>query len=101
MRIQRIIEIDYHRNGISGAPFHVILFDDKGEQASRKLGIIFDAPHSVAVLDVNMLAQGNIAFGQNSWRGDVYETELRAAVDERTRKLEAFYFAEPKDGGKL
>ena len=30
-------------------------------------------PHHCAVLDVDKLAQGDIAFGSNSWRGDNFE----------------------------
>jgi hypothetical protein len=100
MRIQRIIDIDYHRNGICGAPFHVILFEDKGEEASRKVGIVFDSPYHVAVLDIAKLADGNITFGHNSWRGDVFELELRAAITDRNRHIEAFYVANSKDGGQ-
>ena len=100
MRIHRIIDIDFHRNGISGAPFHVILFDDKGSEASRKVGIVFDTPHHVAVLDVAKLAEGVITFGHNSWRGDVFELELRAAIPDRNRQIESFYDTNSKDGGQ-
>jgi hypothetical protein len=75
-----IIAIDYHRNGICGAPFHVVLFDDDVLEASRKLGIVFDRPDHVAVLDTTKLANGDIAFGSNSWRGDQYESGLRLAI---------------------
>lgn len=73
-----IDHVAYHRNGISGAPFHVLLFRDPDE--GRMLGIVFDAGHHVAVLNLDKLALGNIAFGVNSWRGDRYEPALRAAV---------------------
>ena len=100
MKINRIIDIDYHRNGISGAPFHVVLFDDKGEEASCKVGIVFDSPHHVAVLDIAKLAEGVITFGHNSWRGDVFELELRAAIPDRNRHIEDFYNFTGKDGGR-
>tara|TARA_R110002072_G_scaffold303121_1_gene494587 strand:+ start:121842 stop:122108 length:267 start_codon:yes stop_codon:yes gene_type:complete len=70
-----------HRNGICGAPFHVLLFSDIGLHHTRKLAIVFDAPHHVAVLDVARLSRGDIAFVTNSWRGDVYEPHLRKAID--------------------
>ena len=66
MRVE-IIQIYFHRNGISGAPFHVIRFHD-GE--SSKLAIVFDEAHHCAVLDTAKLTAGDIAFGSNSWRGD-------------------------------
>jgi hypothetical protein len=75
-----IIAIAHHRNGICGAPFHAVLFDDDGPEGSRKVGIVFDEPHHCAVLDVAKLAAGDIAFGSNSYRGDQYEPHLRDAV---------------------
>ncbi|MEZ6128920.1 MAG: hypothetical protein R3C59_09575 [Planctomycetaceae bacterium] len=81
MKIQSIIDVARHRNGISGAPFHVVLFEDIGDEASLKVGIVFEASHHVAVLDVRLLAEGIITFGQNSWRGDVFEPELRQQID--------------------
>ena len=80
-----IIEIEYHRNGISGAPFVAILFEDTGLEASRKVAILFDQPHHCAVLDVAKLAGGDIAFGSNSWRGDHYEPDLRKAVNHQNK----------------
>lgn len=71
-------QIERHRNGISGAPFDVILFRDADE--GRMLGIVFDAGYHVAVLNLDRLAQGDIAFGSNSWRGDRYEPALRRLI---------------------
>ena len=70
--------IQYHRNGISGAPFHVLIFRDPDE--GRMLGIVFDEKCHVAVFNLDKLALGNIAFGVNSWRGDQYEPHLRSAI---------------------
>jgi hypothetical protein len=75
--------LDYHRNGISGAPFHVLLFRD-GQ--SLKLGIVFEQPGHCAVLDVQKLAEGDIAFGSNSWRGDWFEPALRRAIREQNER---------------
>lgn len=73
----KTIDIAYHRNGIGGAPFHVILFED---DSGRKVGIVFDEPYHCAVLDVDKLAAGDIAFTSNSWRGDQFEPILRRAI---------------------
>jgi hypothetical protein len=79
-----IIDIAHHRNGISGAPFDVALFEDHDPtEGSRKVAVLFEAPHHCAVLDVDKLAQGDIAFGSNSWRGDHYEPQLRKAIEGR------------------
>ena len=58
MKIQSIIDTASHRNGTSGAPFHVVLFEDIGDEGSRKVGIVFDSSSHVAVLDVELLAEG-------------------------------------------
>jgi hypothetical protein len=76
-----IIAIDRHRNGICGEPFDVILFEDKeDEKISRKVAVLFEAKSHCAVLDIDKLVAGDIAFGSNSWRGDNYEPHLRTAV---------------------
>ncbi len=71
-------QIKYHRNGVCGAPFHVIRFTDAAE--GNMLGIVFESPHHVAVFNRDKLATGDIGFGSNSWRGDRYEPHLRAAI---------------------
>ena len=77
----KIIATAYHRNGICGAPFDVLLFEDKGPEGSRKVAVLFEEQYHCAVLDVAKLANGDIAFGSNSWRGgDHYEAHLRQAI---------------------
>jgi len=73
----RVIDWAYHRNGMCGAPFHVVLFDDVDDENTRKVGILFEEPYHCAVLDVAKLTAGNIAFGFNSYRGDIFEELLR------------------------
>ena len=75
-----IEQIQSHRNGICGSPFHVLIFRDPDE--GRMLGIVFEEMHHVAVFNLDKLALGNIAFGVNSWRGDHYEPYLRSAISE-------------------
>lgn len=75
-----IEQVQAHRNGICGAPFHVLIFRDPNE--GRMLGIVFDEKFHVAVFNLDKLALGNIAFGENSWRGDQYEPHLREAIAE-------------------
>ena len=75
-----IIDFAHHRNGICGAPFDVILFEDAGPEGSRKVAILFEQENHCAVLDVDKLAAGDIAFCSNSWRGDRFEASLRKAL---------------------
>jgi hypothetical protein len=76
----KTIAIAHHRNGIDGAPFHVVLFKDGGDAGDRKLAVLFDLAHHCAVLDVAKLASADLAFGSNSWRGDQYEPYLRQVI---------------------
>jgi hypothetical protein len=82
----KTLAIAHHRNGVAGAPFDVILFKEYGQGASRKVAVVFDDPGYCAVLDVTLLATGDIAFGSNSWRGDDYEPQLREAIKQRDEK---------------
>ena len=78
-----IIEIDYHRNGVGGNGFYPILFISNDEDTMKHvmLGIVFDEPGDVAVLDMELLSQHDIKFMSNSWRGDKFEPELRKAIE--------------------
>lgn len=73
-------QIKYHRNGVSGAPFHVLRFRDEAE--GEMLGIVFENRYHVAVLNLDRLDVRDIGFGSNSWRGDKYEPHLRMAIKE-------------------
>ena len=86
MKLKKILAIACHRNGICGAPFHVVLFEDDGNEGSRKVGIVFESPSHIAVLDVTELSDGDIAFGSNSWRGDTYEPYLRNAIENHLKE---------------
>ena len=81
MTIHHIIDIAHHRNGICAAPFHAVLFKSKEQPKRTMLGIAFDAKDHVAVFDIEKLKQRNIRFGENSYRGDVYEAALRSAIN--------------------
>jgi hypothetical protein len=71
-----VIESDYHRNGVGGMPFKVALVDDPNE-GDTKLVIMFEKEMHTAVFSLEKLAQGDIFFGSNSYRGDQYESALR------------------------
>jgi hypothetical protein len=82
----RVLATAYHRNGICGASFHVVLFEDISDENTRKVGILFEEPYHCAVLDIAKLAEGSIAFGVNSYRGDRFEPALRNAIQSLTTK---------------
>lgn len=78
----RIESIAHHHNGVGGEPFHVILFDHSDDEGPiiRKVAIVTKSRGGCFVLAVGQLAAGDIAFGSNSWRGDVFEDYLREAI---------------------
>lgn len=76
-------EIAYHRNGVGGNGFHVMKFKEQnGKQADNMIAVVFEEHGSCAVFNFEALALGNIAFGSNSFRGDVYEPKLHEAIKE-------------------
>jgi len=82
-QVRKVLKVDHHRNGISGEPFYVVLFESGGHRKkdrTRMVGIVFDSPYHCAVFDVDLLAKGCIEFIENSWRGDWFEPELRDAI---------------------
>lgn len=82
-----IEDVAHHRNGVAGLPFCVVTFTSEGR---RMVGIVFEttepkpiADFPTAVFDRELLGQGVITFGQNSFRGDVYDAALRQACRDR------------------
>lgn len=68
-----IVDVARHRNGICGTPFTAVIFDDADE--GRMIATLFDSDTGAprcAVYNLKLLAEGVIAFGENSWRGDWY-----------------------------
>ena len=81
----KVEKIAHHRNGVGGAPFKVAVVNDADE--GQMLVVMFEEEGHTAVFNLQKLAQGVIEFGENSWRGDKYEAELR----------EEMYHEEPID----
>jgi hypothetical protein len=82
-----ILKSAHHRNGIGGAPFKVAVVADP-EEDDVKLVIMFEEPWHTAVLSLAQLQEnGNIEFGENSWRGDYYEVHLRDQLFPKEEEL--------------
>lgn len=89
-----IESVAYHRNGISGLGFHVVIFrwaEDKDEPRPM-VAVVFPEIGACAVLDREMTRQGNVEFAAgNSWRGDHFESAMRSAIqkydEEQTEKF--------------
>ena len=82
----KILSEAYHRNGVFGEPFHVGLFQD--EDGTTKVYVDFGG-EAFAVLQVDLLAQGDVAFGSNSWRGDTFAGPVRRLCNRDATQQEA------------
>ena len=79
-------QIAYHRNGICGEPFYAVIFtsnDDKSYLAS-----VFEASGHVSVICLDLIADHGVTFGENSFRGDHFEDELRQAIAKHVAEYE-------------
>jgi hypothetical protein len=52
------------------------------------LAVVFEAAGHVAVFDLDKLKMDVIEFPDNSYRGDLYEDELRRMIEESRKKYE-------------
>jgi hypothetical protein len=97
--VKEVVEVAWHRNGISGRGFYAVRFiaDVEGLDAStaklsglpsgsgvrnaKWLAILTDDPGECYVICTDLLETCGVKFaGGNSWRGDQYEPELRDAI---------------------
>ena len=90
--VKSVKSVEWHRNGVSGQAFYVVLFvgiDGDGKERNM-VATLFPGDNDdyddlrvrtprCAVFDVDLLAAGDIG-GDNQWRGDCFETELRPLV---------------------
>jgi hypothetical protein len=100
--VKKVVQVQYHRNGVGGAGFTAVLFtsDAAGHPShtdnSLFLGIVHDEPGYCSVVRVEDLSDARgVTFGVNSWRGDNFEPELRAAIEEANDTGRVFNFAMP------
>lgn len=83
-----IIEIDFHRNGVSGESFYAVLFKYKANKGEETfLASVFEESGYCSVISLDRIEKYGIRFGNNSWRGDHFETDLRKAIEEYRKKL--------------
>lgn len=74
MRI-KVEKVAFHRNGVSGEPFHAVTFQHDRE---AYVAVVFAEPKHVAVL--NRLAVGDGEVG-DQFRGDYFEALLRREIE--------------------
>lgn len=95
----KTIQIDYHRNGVSGEGFHVVHFSaDVDSKHGIFMAIVFDPDEGMSYADAkdtfhnprvavfNTLKLPNTRFMENSWRGDNFAPFIYEALAESERK---------------
>jgi hypothetical protein len=103
--IYRVLDVAHHRNGMTGHPFHVVLFEvanvdhrslrrmvavvsqAKADANSPTIVHVPSKDRVVAVMDVDLLAEGIIGAHEdekldNRFRGDHYQHDLESAIRE-------------------
>lgn len=86
MQPLKLIDMDYHRNGVSGVGFYVAIVKSEGEDM---LVVRFpDCDKAAggvvcAAFNIEKLAQRKIRFIENSYRGDCFHVFMDAKIKER------------------
>lgn len=77
-----IREVAYHRNGIAGLPFYVVLFNDTDEGMFNQLATIDGDGKDCRVINMGIALHGRIGqvIGMNTWRGDRYLSHIHDAM---------------------
>lgn len=80
----KVTSVAHHRNGSAGIPFYVVLFDIKvnevGIEVRHLMATVGYDMSFIAVVDVDLAGYGEIAFGKNSFAGQVFELQLEDAI---------------------
>lgn len=111
--VPTVLEVAYHRNGISGQPFYVALvqerFEEDPEDIRRKVIVMMDSGDdctawisnfAIAVLDVDMTWNNTVTFGENSWRGDRYRNFMLECIRQYDQAVRDWSVPDAFDGGK-
>lgn len=89
MAKRKLKSIAHHRNGVGGCPFYVAVIQ---EGRDKMLAVTFnDEPAHVrtAIFDLKLLADGNIKFGENSYRGDHYHQFMLDEIKKHEASFES------------
>ena len=79
-----IRDVAYHRNGIAGLPFYVVLFNDTDKGMFNQVATIDEDGKDCRVINAGMVVTaGEIGTRHmNKWRGDRYLHKIKEAMRE-------------------
>lgn len=79
--------VAYHRNGSEGNGFYVVAFESPIDGELRQfVATVFSGEGNIAILDRDLLANGVIEFGRNSWQYESFKDGILAAVERYNRQ---------------
>jgi hypothetical protein len=88
--VVKIKDIDYHRNGVSGKGFYVVLFKDRtGDVMESEMLAVVDPESYIATYVIGLDSLNNLEIGigmGNHWRGDHYASVVRKAINKDQRQ---------------
>ena len=101
---REVIEMHYHRNGISGLGFHVAIVKDTDGDGTREMLVIRFPKEAdeqtgnvvCAAFDLAKLAEKELRFFHNSWRGDYYSDVMDEAIQAESDARDAKYAEEQR-----
>ena len=77
-----IRDVAYHRNGVAGLPFYVVLFNDTDEGMFNQVATIDEDGEDCRVINAGLVVIASEIGSRpmNTWRGDRYLSQIRDAM---------------------
>ena len=77
-----IRDVAYHRNGIAGLPFYVVLFNDTDKGMFNQLATIDEDGTDCRVINAGLVVTASEIGTRhmNTWRGDRYLSQIHNAM---------------------
>lgn len=79
---QKLVSLQYHRNGVSEAGFYVAIIKEKEEGCAEREMLVIQTDDTCLAFDLKLLDERNIKFMENSWRGDYYRDIMKKHISE-------------------
>ena len=78
-----IRDVAYHRNGVCGLPFYVVLFNDTDVGMFNQVATIDEDGKDCRVINAGLIiTAGDLHQHMNKWRGDQYLSMIKEAMRE-------------------
>ena len=86
-------QLDHHRNGVGGVPFHVAIVEDRRDGKPQEMLVVrFDGDDCyVCAFSLEKLDKREIRFYYNSFRGDHFDEFMDKSIKEYPDGLHAPY----------